>query len=201
MGLNVVSYVMPLHGPRRSGSLMATELFSGGIANLIHGEAQAMWDLRRIVGWIRRQGGDRIGVHGLSLGGYTTALLSTLVDDLSCIVAGIPATDFIDLFRHHMPPDYGPVPSKLSAFWGGARRILRVVSPLAMTPRVPREGRFIFAGLVDRLVPPVVARSLWEHWDKPEILWYEGSHVSFIMESGVRDFLTDSFRSRGVTAE
>jgi hypothetical protein len=35
-----------------------------------------------------------------------------------------------------------------------AKPLGRVVSPLALTPRVPYEERFIFAGLADRLVNP-----------------------------------------------
>lgn len=33
---------------------------------------------RMLLGWIRAQGATAVGVKGLSLGGYTTALLTTL---------------------------------------------------------------------------------------------------------------------------
>jgi hypothetical protein len=55
-----------------------------------------------------------------------------------------------------------------------AEPIGRMVSPLALTPRVPLGGRFIYAGLADQLVHPrdPIVR-LWEHWGKPGIVWYE----------------------------
>jgi hypothetical protein len=198
LGMNVVAYVMPLHGPRKSGPTRGSKLFTGGVANLVHGEAQAMWDLRRIIGWVRAKGATAVGVQGLSLGGYTTALLASLEEDLACAIAGIPAADFIDLFRRHMPREVEPLPPELERFWRDARRVLRVVSPLAIPPRVPRERRYIFAGLVDRLVPPAVARSLWEHWERPRIAWYAGSHVSFLLEPEVRRFLEEAFADSGL---
>jgi hypothetical protein len=45
--------------------------------------------------------------------------------------------------------------------------ILAVISPLAIASKVPREHRAIFAGTVDRLVPPDQVRDLWRHWEEP----------------------------------
>ena len=197
LGLNVLCYVMPLHGPRGKGDRGA-ELFRGGVTNLIHAEAQAMWDLRRLLHWIRSScGATKIGVHGLSLGGYTAALLTGLVPDIDCAIAGIPAADFIDLFRRHMPPDYGPIPKRLTQFWHDAREVLKVVSPLVLKPLLPRHRRYIFAGVVDRLVPPEVALQLWEHWEQPRIAWYSGSHSSFLIEEDVRLLLDEALSSNG----
>jgi hypothetical protein len=199
LGLNVLSYVMPLHGPRRIGTGYGSELFTGGVANLIHGEAQAMWDLRRIMGWIRAQGADRVAVHGLSLGGYTTALLSALDSDLACAVAGIPASDFVELFRMHTPEEDAVHSERMDLFWEDTRRLLTVVSPLAMPPKIPRERRYIFAGVADRLAPPGAAQALWEHWERPRILWYQGTHVSFLLEREVRDLLDEAMTNSGMT--
>ena len=35
------------------------------------------------------------------------------------------------------------------------------------------------------LVTPDQVRDLWRHWDEPEILWYGGSHLSFMREPAV----------------
>ena len=201
LGMNVLCYVMPLHGPRRTDNMRANRLFTGGVANLVHGEAQAMWDLRRAIHWIREEHGAKVGVHGLSLGGYTTALLATLERDLACVVAGIPAADFIDLFRRHMADTHQDVPEKVETFWRNAEKVLRPVSPLASPPLVERNRRFIFAGLVDRLVPPEIVRALWEHWDHPTIAWYPGSHVSFLFEPKVRRLLSKAFKSSGIAEQ
>ncbi len=77
----------------------------------------------------------------------------------------------------------------------------RVVSPLALDPQVPVEGRTIYAGLGDRFVPTRQAVSLWEHWDHPVLRWYPGGHVGFIWSKPVNELLGDRLPSgatRGV---
>ena len=186
-GVNVLSYVLPLHGPRL-GKASAFEAFLHGVGNLIQLEAQAMWDLRRVIAWLRQDGAPWIGVQGLSLGGYTTALLATLEEDLAFAVAGIPAVDFSDLLRTNIKE----TDDHLDAFWQDATEALRVVGPLALRPRVPRSRRFIFAGLLDRMTPPRSVRNLWLHWEQPRIEWYSGSHISFFTERKARHLVDDA---------
>ncbi len=194
LGFNVLWYVKPFHGPRGEGA-GHHEAFNGGLGNLVHTQAQSMWDLRRIIRWIEHQHDASIGVYGLSLGGYAASLLSTLHDGLDLVVAGIPGTDFVDLLSSNVSRTAGfdAENDPLESFWNDARRAMRVVSPLARPCLVPKEGRFIFAGLVDRLTPPDGVRSLWLHWDKPRITWYQGSHVSFILEPEVTKLLDEAY--------
>jgi hypothetical protein len=192
LGFNVLWYVKPLHGPRREGAA-SHETFSRGWGNLIQGQAQTIWDLRRIIRWIQHQNGSKIAAYGLSLGGYAASLLSTLSDDLDVVVAGIPGTDFVDLLKSDVsPPEEGEV-DPLAAFWSDARRAMRVVSPFALPCRVAKESRYIFAGLADRVTPPARVHDLWLHWERPRIVWYPGSHASFLFEREVTDLLDEAF--------
>ena len=56
----------------------------------------------------------------------------------------------------------------------------------------------MFAGTVDRLAPPEQAIALWEHWGRPEIHWYHGGHVSYLVEPAVKRFIRDAFEQTGV---
>ena len=107
----------------------------------VHAEAQAMWDLRRWLGWIRAQGGAPIGVYGLSLGGYNAALLACLDDDLACVVAGIPATDFARAGLAARARARAARRRARGLERDRVERVLRVVSPLALEPLVPHERR------------------------------------------------------------
>jgi hypothetical protein len=60
---------------------------------------------------------------------------------------------------------------------------------------VPHERRAIFAGVVDRVVPPVEANSLWRHWDRTRIAWYQGAHQRFIRAPEGRKILEDTLRA------
>ena len=121
---------------------------------MIHMQAQAMWDARRLVRWIQGRSEHGVGVMGVSLGGYSSALLSSLEDGLSCVIAGIPATCFVGLARMHMPDRDGRLTEMMGLEWERLEQIMRVVSPLAIDCRVDPARRYMFAGTGDRLVPP-----------------------------------------------
>ncbi|HSP97317.1 MAG TPA: hypothetical protein VL049_08745, partial [Candidatus Dormibacteraeota bacterium] len=145
--------------------------------------------------WIRAQGGRHIGVYGLSLGGYTAALLAALEPRLACVVAGIPASDFVELARHHLPAALLSDALRAGVDWTSVESLFRVIAPLAMPPRVPWSRRYLFAGTADRIVPIVQAQRLWRHWQRPRSVWYRGTHLSFAWESRPRAWLHDALRS------
>ncbi len=154
-----------------------------------------MWDIRRVLSWIRAQSESRIGVYGLSLGGYNAALLSTLDDDLACVIAGIPLVDIPEVMVWHglLSAIGNRGPENLDT--DGMAEIMRVVSPLALEPRLPLERRFMFAAVADRLVAPEQAVRLWEHWDRPRVEWYQGAHMTFRTHPSVRLLVEEGLRS------
>jgi hypothetical protein len=111
------------------------------------------------------------------------------------VVAGNPAVDPSHLFWSNA---LAVATHSLSA--EGIREetleaLLRPVSPLALEPVVPHERRAIFAGTVDRVIPPVQAHSLWRHWEQPRITWYQGAHQRFIRSAEGREVLEDTLRA------
>jgi len=198
LGLNLAFPTMPLHGRRRNGRLPGVGFPSDDLLDTVHGVAQAVWDTRRLMGWIRRHDHDQVGVFGLSLGGYSGAVLAGTDPDLSCVIAGVPAVDFAELFERHAPPAFRALPEFVDLM-ANTRRLHRVISPLALPPLVAHDRRFIFAGLADRLVHPRrQVRALWDHWQKPPIHWFEGSHIGFLWSGAVRHFVHDALVSSGL---
>jgi hypothetical protein len=197
LGLNVAVPVMPLHGPRRVGRRGGDGFFTGDFVDTVHAQAQAVWDVRRLVDWLRAQGAPCIGVYGVSLGGYTAALVASLQHELDCVIAGIPATDFVRLARAHAPALLVRAAERAGFSFERIERLLRVVSPLALAPRVAFERRFLYAGLADRLASPDQTRELWRHWGEPRALWYHGSHVSFMWEPEVQALVAEALAVSG----
>jgi hypothetical protein len=162
----------------------------------LHTGAQAIWDLRRIVWWLREsEDAPTVGALGHSLGGYAVSLLASLEEDLDCVVAGNPAVDPSHLFWANAPAVATHSLSAEGIREETIRALLRPVSPLALEPVVPHERRAIFAGVVDRVVPPVQAHSLWRHWEQPRIGWYQGAHQRFIRASEGRKVLEETLRA------
>ena len=81
-----------------------------------------------------------------------------------------------------------------------ARQVGVVVSPLSVPPQLPLERRFIYGGLADRLAHPrhQVGR-LWEHWGRPEVLWYKGGHIAFARNKAVGRFVRHALESSGLS--
>jgi pimeloyl-ACP methyl ester carboxylesterase len=189
LGLNVLMPVLPLHGPRASGRTSGGEMMASDFVNMIHFFAQAVWDIRRLLSWLRASGAQRIGLWGVSMGGYTAALLSAFAADLECVIAGVPPTDFPNVARDNLPWIMRTYEHDLATDWEAVRKMMYPVSPLTFDPVVPKDRRFIYAGIADRVVRPDQARALWRHWGRPEIRWFSGGHVAMQMKTGVIEFV------------
>jgi hypothetical protein len=200
LGLNLLFPCLPLHGARGTTRFSGGEVLAPDYLRLVHLFAQGVWDVRRLVSWIRARGGERIGLYGVSLGGYVSSLVAGLEDGLACIVAGIPMVDFPLAAQDNMPWIMRRYDDEFELDWRLIRAITHVVSPLAIKPRVPREARFIYAGIADRVVKPEHPRALWRHWDQPEIHWFSGGHVLGVFHRSVYPFLAASLRRVGLCA-
>jgi hypothetical protein len=200
LGLNVIVPVLPLHGPRQQSGVASGEGFmSIDIVDTVHALAQSAWDVRSLLNWARAVGGDApVGIWGLSLGGYVASLVAELDEDLACAIAGIPATDIVDLYHRHSPPAVRQRALEHRALGPEATAVQSVVSPLVLTPKLRRERRFVFAGMGDRMSTSGQAQRLWEHWDRPRVAWYPGGHVGFWWAGSINRFVTDALISSGL---
>ncbi|MHB8438429.1 MAG: alpha/beta hydrolase family protein [Acidimicrobiales bacterium] len=198
-GLNVAVVVLPMHGQRSSGKALGEGFMSIDLVDSMHGLAQAAWDTRRLVAWLRAErGAGRIGLFGHSLGGHVVSLTAALEDDLSCVIAGIPVVDLPDLYRRHSPPHIAKRAEQLGVLGPGADDVHRVVSALAMECKVAPEGRFVFGGLGDRMATFGHAHRLWMHWGRPGLATYDGGHVGFFWSGAVRQFVTGALTDSGL---
>jgi len=198
LGLNVLMPVLPLHGPRAGGRTSGGEIMSSDFVNMLHFFAQAVWDIRRLLAWLRRSGAERIGLWGVSMGAYAGALVAAFEGDLDCVVAGVPPTDFPNVARDNQPWIMRTYEHELAIDWQTVRRLMHPVSPLTFDPVVPKDRCFIYAGIADRVVRPDQARALWRRWGQPEIRWFSGGHVAMQMKTGVIEFVEDALCASGM---
>lgn len=194
LGLNVIQPVFPLHGPRAPDD-SAEQTFSLDYLNNVHSLCQAVSDTRSAMAWARSDhGASSFTLHGVSMGGYTAALVAGVSDDIDCVIAGVPTVDMAWVLRRHIPePDRVPLDSR-GLLGPMVEKVHAPVSPLAFEPRVPVDRRFVYAGVADRMATPGQAHRLWMHWDQPPVLWYRGSHVSFAWSREVRRFVDRAVR-------
>jgi hypothetical protein len=197
LGLNVMLPVLPKHGARKNGGALSIPFPTDDLLDNVHGLAQSAWDIRRLVSWIRRQDDSRVGLAGVSLGGYAAALTAALERGLAGVIAAVPISDFPVLFAHGFPSGRRRLTTEHLDL---AQELHRVASPLAMASQVPRERRFVIGGLADGMADPLrQVLPLWHHWDQPATLWYEGGHVGYLCTSGAARFLRHALEECGLT--
>ncbi len=201
LGMNLVFPILPLHGPRRRGLISGRGIATGEVLDTVHAEAQAAWDIRRLLSWIRAQGGEKVAIQGMSLGGYNTALVSCLEGEFGCAIAGIPAPDLASLMWWHAPPAAIAEAERVGLTQTRAAAALAVVSPLAMRSVVPAERRYIYGALADRFIPPAEVLRLAAHWELESVHWYPGSHLSFPFHDSVSDYIASAMKSTVLAAD
>lgn len=182
IGLDVVLFQLPFHGNRApaqaptSGALFP----SPHVVRTNEAFGQAISDLRALARYLRSErGAPSVGVMGMSLGGYTSALWASLDDDLSFSVPIIPAVSMSDLMWRHGSDS--PMRRRAQKV-GVGRELLGDVfaphCPLDLAPQLSRDRLMIVAGRGDRIAPPDQAERLWKHWDRPKMFWFPGGHLA-----------------------
>ena len=195
LGLDVAAVVLPLHGPRAALRRSGAGFLDGHPLWTNAAFTQAVWDLRRLTGWLRAQGAPALGVYGMSLGGYTTALFASLEPGLACAIPLIPVASLSALVWRGMREPRRHAAEAAGLDEAALERAFATHAPLRMQPLVPKEGRLVVGALADRVVPPAQAHALWEHWDRPALHWFAGTHLVWVGRREIRARIESHLRA------
>lgn len=180
-GYDVLMYTLPFHGKRggRRSPLSGFGYFSRGLGGFAEAMAQAVHDFRSILDYLRHTGVDRIALTGISLGGYTSALVASVDDRLDAVIPNCPVVTPATMFETWFPANkLVGLGLRLSGIDGDELAAgLAYHCPLNYRPLAPKDRRMLITGLGDRMAPPDQAVMLWEHWDRCALHWFPGSHV------------------------
>lgn len=194
-GWDVLLYKLPFHGSRRGDltPVNGLELFANGMAFFTEAMLHAVHDLRVFIGHLHEQGAPRIGLTGLSLGGYVTALSAAADERLDFAVPNSAVIDLPRLLGSWFPANHtlGALRAMSGVDQETFARAISITSPLTYAPIVPPDRRMIVAGLGDRFAPPSQSLLLWEHWGRPRIEWFPGSHLLHLGRTTYRDALAE----------
>jgi pimeloyl-ACP methyl ester carboxylesterase len=185
-GYDVLLYTMPFHGPRaeKGSPFSGYGFFAHGFAGFAEAMAQAVHDFRSIIDYLEFTGVDRIALTGMSLGGYTSALIASVDDRIQAVIPNVPVVAPDQTVDEWFPAN--KVVALRNLLSGTDPEITAASalysSPLNYPPLVPKDRRLIIAGLGDRLAPPQQAEMLWEHWDRCAFHWFPGNHILHVSQ-------------------
>jgi alpha-beta hydrolase superfamily lysophospholipase len=181
LGFDVALMTLPFHGARASATCRYSgERFASWHAGRLNEAVrQSVHDASLVMRWLGEARGAPVGVLGVSLGGYVAALLAAHHRDLAFAIPVVPAVCLADLPSRLFPLSRSaragtPPPLTVDEL----RDAYRAHSPLSLGLAVPRERVFVVAARADGITMAWHARRLWEHWGRPEALWFDGGHVS-----------------------
>lgn len=181
-GYDVLLATLPFHGSRQSGfsPFSGHGFFAHGPSQINESFAQGIYDIRIFIDHLMDElGVPKVGATGVSLGGFTTALLACVEPRLEMAIPNVPVTSIADLVMEWHPiAEYVRAALRIAGRdVRDARKLLAVSCPLTYRPLIARERLFIIGGVGDRLAPPKHSRLLWDHWDRCRMHWFPGSHL------------------------
>jgi pimeloyl-ACP methyl ester carboxylesterase len=176
LGCDVVISVLPLHGVRRSElrGYRPPAFPSSDPRFTIEGFRQLVHDHRALFDYLSAGRVSRLGVMGMSLGGYSAALLATLESSLQLGLLFVPLAAVED-FAHtagRMPGDV----TEQAALRDGLRNAYASISPFARPPQIAGERMVVVAGEADQVTGLVHAQRLAEHF-AAELSVFHGGHL------------------------
>jgi pimeloyl-ACP methyl ester carboxylesterase len=173
-GLDVVLPVLPLHAGR-AGSHRGAPAFPSSDPRLTNeGFRQAVIDIRTLVRWLRDRGAPKVGIMGMSLGGYTSALTATVTDEIDFVMPMIPLASIADFAREQ--GRLGRTAAEEDEQHAALELANWIVSPLARPLAVPKTRALVVAAENDRITPVAHAARLASHFDC-EMLTIAGGHL------------------------
>lgn len=172
-GFDVALFTLPFHGARARLGRGAVPEFPGPDARLnVEGFRQAVFDLQNLIELLLQRGHERVGVIGMSLGGYTAALLASVEARLDFVVPVIPLSSLADFAREQ--GSLSGIAEEAAAQQALLERIYRRVDPVARPALVPGERCLVVAAKADRVTPTTHARRLALHLRAPLESFYGG---------------------------
>lgn len=180
-GYDILLYTLPFHGSRRHRASVLSGLgyVTNGVCHLNEAMLQSVFDLRILIRHLRKNGVKHVGLSGISLGGYISALTASVEKNITFCVPNSPAVLPTEMALGWWPS--GPILRYLMDKTGLSLNELRhsvaLHNPLSWNPKPCPDCLLIIAGAADRFVSPQHIRLLHEHWRGSELHWFPGNHL------------------------
>jgi pimeloyl-ACP methyl ester carboxylesterase len=195
-GLDVALPVLPFHALRAGARRGAPTFPSADPRVTNEGFRQAVADITSLARFLRDRGAPHVGVMGMSLGGYTSALVATVSDAVDFVMPIIPLVSIADFARDRGELGTG---ERAESQRAALERANRVVSPLARPLLLPRTRALVVAAEHDRITPTLHAHRLATHFGC-DMVTIPGGHLVQLGRSRAFRALASMLAREGIIA-
>jgi pimeloyl-ACP methyl ester carboxylesterase len=174
-------------------------MISANIERTLEAVKQAVSDVRALIRWMKSRHEGKVGVIGLSLGGFIANLAAVLDDDIDGLISlfyanrisySVWKTDpgkYIKQDLQNNEIDF----TKLERYWS-------ILDPSRHSPKLPKSSILLVSGKYDRYVLEEDTALLWEKWGRPSRTVLNCGHSGIVLQrkrvaQEVREFLTHNF--------
>lgn len=201
-GIAAVQLTLPYHLQRKPPPGEPREMISADLDHSTRALRQAVIDVRSSIDWLRTRpevDPQRIGVGGISLGALVGDVAFGVDERLAVGVSLLGGGDLPDLVQSsplliHLRRSL----ERREISQADLRERLRCLDPLTFAGRIPPRPMLMINGRDDVVMPPRLARRLWEAAGRPRMIWVRTGHYGLTL---VRDqayrvviaFLRDAF--------
>jgi dienelactone hydrolase len=192
LGLNVATLELPYHFQRRPRQRLgpASNFLSADILRVAQAAAQSVAEIRALTQWLKAQGSPRIGLLGVSLGGWLGGLTACHEPQLNALALVVPATRLDRLIE-----DLAFCQSIRAALRGRKIDFGRL-DLFAAPPLVSKENMLLVEAVHDGFMPRETTEELWQRWDRPEIWRLPIGHITVFWKPGLIPRLASWFATK-----
>lgn len=175
--------VQPAYHGRRApaGSRFSGEFYwTADLVRSFEALRQSVLDARSLLAWMLADDPRPVGVTGLSLGGFLSAVLTCVEERFAFSVPLIAHMDLRALVAD--APVLAGMRRNLRAFGWGLEDFGAFVESIGwyeLRPQLEPDQILVLAASQDRFFDPGVVETMWRRWGEPAIRWYPTSHMGF----------------------
>jgi dienelactone hydrolase len=183
-GVAALFVQMAYYGPRKpKGS--RKRLLSPNVPQTIAGVTQTVLDLRVATAWMASRpeiDANRLGITGTSLGSFISALTGEMEPRLGRVCVLLGGGGFIDGYAGHpLASPWIKFFEALGASKETMKKVIAPIDPITCAANLKSRKLLILAASKDEVVPPSMARMLWEESGRQEIHWYDAGHYTAVL--------------------
>jgi pimeloyl-ACP methyl ester carboxylesterase len=185
-GFNAATLMAPLQFHRRPRRFVTVLNWPDYLLDAQICYAQAIAEIRALVGWLLAEGCPAVAVWGNSYGGALAGLVTCHDARLSAAVLCAPGLDLNVFLSAARQVVWGGLRGELLKQQPACEALNQTVLNLATTrPCIPKDGVLLIEAMHDLFVPRESMEALWRAWGQPDIWRLPHSHSSRSLVPGL----------------